>query len=266
MHERPGPTLQAQRDGMAAALACSVPLIAGAGVDEFVLASCDNIYPEGHTEALISYRRTAELDAALTFLRVPPEQIPTLAVVAIQDGLVTQIVEKPRPEDAPSDLGVPSLYALSTDALGYLPHVPLSSRGEREFPDVLRLMIQDGRRVSGVTIDERMTLTRPDDLLALNRYLLRMDPAAMTVSVDLPVGTVLRPRVCVEVGVVLGKSCEIGPDVYIETGATVGDGCCMRNAVVLRGASIADGQKVEDCVIAQETSEEVPPQSQEWRE
>jgi len=241
---------QAQREGMAAALACAVPLIADAGVDEFVLASCDNIYPEGHAEALILHRRKAGLDAALTFLRVRPEQIPTLAVVAIKNGLVTQIVEKPQPEDAPSDLGVPSLYVLSTNALDYLPQVPLSSRGEREFPDVLRLMIQDGRRVSGVTIDERMTLTRPDDLLTLNRHMLRIDPAAAGVPGDLSIDTVVYSPVRIEAGVTLGKGCKIGPDVSIETGATVGDGCCVRNAVILRGASIADGQRIADCVIA----------------
>jgi len=247
---RVGLVFQARREGMAAALACAVPLIDAAGVDEFVLASCDNLYPEGHARALISHRREARLDAALTLLRVRPEQIPTLAVVAMRDGLVTHIVEKPRAEDAPSDLGVPSLYALSTSALEYLSRVPLSARGEREFPHALRLMIEDGRRVGGVTIAERMTLTRPADLLALNRHVLRTDSMSSEVAMSLTDSTVIQHPVRIEAGAVVGTGCEIGPEVYIEGGANVGVGCRLRNAVILRGATVLNGETVENCVVS----------------
>jgi len=106
------------------------------------------------------------------------EQTPTLAVVAMEGERVTHIVEKPRPEETLSDLGVPSLYVLSTRVLDYPPRVPVSPRGERDFPDALRLLIEDGGEVGGLVVEWRMTVTYPADLVALNRYFLRLDPAA----------------------------------------------------------------------------------------
>jgi len=240
---------QEQRLGMAHALRCAVPFIREDGVPDFILASCDNLYPEGHVAALVARRREDGLDAALTLMQVRPEQVPTLAVVVVQDGRVTDIVEKPPPEEAPSDLGVPALYALSTRVLDYLPQVPVSLRGEWEFPDALRLLIEGGDRVGGVLVRERMTLTCPADLLALNRYFLRHDPTCATIETGLPGDTSIIPPVRIEAGVELGPGCRIGPEVCLEACSHVGAGATLRRAVVLRGAVIAAGGVVAGVVL-----------------
>ncbi|RLC82618.1 MAG: hypothetical protein DRI79_14585 [Chloroflexi bacterium] len=191
---------QEQRLGTAHALECAAPFIREDGATEFILSSCDNIFPEGHVAALVAHRREEGLDAALTLMRVRPEQTPTLAVVVLEGGRVTHIVEKPRPEEAPSDIGSIALYALSAHVLDYLPRVSPSPRGEREFPDALRLLIEDGGKVGGLLVRERMTMTRPADLLALNRYFLRHDPTCATVEADLPDDTSIIPPVRIEAG------------------------------------------------------------------
>jgi len=240
---------QARRWGMAHALECAVPLIREDGGAEFLLASCDNLYPDGHVAALVHGRREADLDATLTLLRVRPEQIPTLAVVALQGDRVTDLVEKPRPEEAPSDWGVPALYALSTRVLDYLPQVPVSVRGERDFPDALRLLIAAGGRVGGVPVPWRLTLTNPADLLALNRHILRRDPTRVTVPVGLPADVEVLPPVDIEAGVSLGSGCRIGPEVYLEAGAGIGAGAVVRRAVVLQDGRVPAGTVVADGVV-----------------
>ncbi len=242
-------TYQDQRLGMAHALACAASVVEAIGERAFVLASCDNVYPEGHAAALIAQMRQGDLDATLTLMAVSPEQIPTLAVVEMTDGLVTHIVEKPNPEEAPSNLGVPALYALSTAVFDYLPRTPISSRGEREFPDTLRLWIEDGARVGGLTTLWRMTMTHPLDLLALNRYFLHRlkvndcpeDAQSKRILIEQPV--------CIEAGVSLGVECRIGPEVYVESGAYIGSGALVRRAVILCGGKIAAGDVVEDSVL-----------------
>lgn len=246
---RVGLAYQEERIGMAHALECAVPLIRQDGARDFILSSCDNLYPAGHFAALFAHHRQSELDATLTLIRVRPEQVSSLAVVTMQDGHVTHIIEKPRPEEAPSDLGVPALYALSTRVLPYLPHVPYSIRGEREFPDALRLMMEDGYPVGGLLAQGRMTLTRPADLLALNRHFLRHDPGCAAVEADLPGDTAIRPPVHIEAGVELGRGCSIGPEVYLEAGAHVGAGATLRRAVVLRGATVEAGAVIEDTAL-----------------
>ena len=241
---------QAQRLGMAHALECAASLIREDGAPAFVLASCDNVYPAGHVAAMIAQRRDGHgLDAVLALMRVRPEVIPTLAVVAMEDGRVTHIVEKPRPEEAPSDLGVPALYVLSVRVLDYLPHVPVSPRGERELQDALRLLIEDGGAVGGRLVPWRMTLTRPADLLALNCHFLHHDPTCAVVVPPLPADVHVTPPVRIDAGVDLGSSCSIGPEVYLEAGCRVGAGATLRKAVVLRGATVDAGMVVEEAVL-----------------
>jgi NDP-sugar pyrophosphorylase family protein len=246
---------QEQRLGMAHAIECAVPLVREGDAPAFVLASCDNLYPEGHVAALIARQREDEMDAALTLLWVQPEQASATAVVVLRDGWVTKIIEKPRPEELPSydgraeALGAPALYVLSNRVLDYLPRVLYSPRGEREFPDALRLLIEDRGRVGGLAVRERVTLTCPADLLAINHYFLRHDPACATVEADLPGDSSLFPSVRVEAGVDLGAGCCVGPEVYLETGCSVGAGAVLRQAVVLRGATVGAGAVVEGAVV-----------------
>ncbi len=251
---------QAQQLGMAHALSCATTAVKTTGARAFLLASCDNLYPEGHAAALAALQQRDDLDAALTLMSVRPEQIPTLAVVALTDGLVTHIVEKPTPEEAPSNLGVPALYALSTAVFDCLSRTPVSSRGEREFPDALRLWIEDGARVGGLTTPWRMTMTHPSDLLALNRYFLHRQaddyPGRISsggieadVLIEVEIEIEIEPPVHIEAGARLETGCRIGPEVYVETGAHIGAGALVRRAVILRGSKVAAGGVIEDRVL-----------------
>jgi dTDP-glucose pyrophosphorylase len=238
---------QDERRGMAHALMCASPLIAATGAEVFTLAACDNIYPEGHVAALVAEHMATGADATLTLMQVGPEQIPTLAVVVLEGGWVRAIVEKPRPEEAPSSLGVPALYVLSTPALAVLSDVPVSPRGELEFPDALRLLVEDGGRVGGVEVAARQTLTRPADLLALTRHFLRHDTSCAVIEVPEGAGAEWPTRI--EAGVRLARGCRIGPEVYLEAGCRCDQGAILRRCVVLRDGVVEAGAVVEDVVL-----------------
>lgn len=247
---------QEQRLGMADAVESAASLIREDNDREFLLASCDNLYPKGHIERLITHRRSHRLDAALTLKWASKEEALSSAVVAIRDGLVQDIIEKPSSEqipshrEAPKVLTAPSLYVLSRCILDYLPKVKASSRREREFPDALRLLIADGGKVGGEVVEERMTLTRREDLLAINRHFLQSTPGLTVVDADIPSSVNVVPPVLIEASAKIGPRCEIGPEVYLEDGATVRQDAVVRRAVVLRGASVAANQFVDKSVIA----------------
>jgi NDP-sugar pyrophosphorylase family protein len=95
-----------------------------------------------------------------------------------------------------------------------------------------------------------MTLTHRDDLLAINRRVLRSDPACALIETDIPRNVTVTPPVRIEAGVSVGPGCHIGPEVYLETGCTIRAGAVLRRAVVLRGASVEADRIVEDLVIA----------------
>lgn len=246
---------QEQRLGMAHAAECASPLVRQTGVQEFVLASCDNLYPRGHVADLIARRRQSRLDAALTLLWTDREVARTSAVVAQQDGFVTDIVEKPTLLEIPDyggreeALTAPSLYALSSLVLDYLTRVVFSSRGEREFPDALRLLIKAGGKVGGQLVSNRMTLTQPQDFLILNRHTLRSDTACATIEASTPANATIVQPVRIEAEASIASGCHIGPETYLEGSCRVGANAVVRRSVVLRGGFVQASRVVEEAVI-----------------
>ena len=55
--------------------------------------------------------------------------------------------------------------------------------------------------------------------------------------------------ILIERDVVLGDDCEVGPEVYLESGCHIGRGAVVRRSIVLRGGRVDDGETVEDRVV-----------------
>lgn len=239
---------QPERKGMANALSCAAPLITG----DFVLSACDNLVSQSDIERLVTSMKTnRKPSGVLALLPVEPERLGSVGIVEMEGPWVKRIVEKPQPEEAPSDISSLPLYAFSERILDYLPEVPLSPRGEYELQDAIQMLIERDGRVGGVLVERRLTLTNAADLLALNReYLIhggdRPQLAPTTVGPNTNLVTPLR----IEQGTIIGSNCTIGPNVYIERDCRVGDGVTMRDAVILRGAEVADGTTIIDEVVA----------------
>jgi len=238
---------QPQRLGMANALACAAPLV----TDDFILSACDNLVSEEHVGRMIdAWQWPAKPNALLTLMPVEPDRSGSVGIVEMDGPWIKRIVEKPKPEESPSNISSLPLYCFSPRILDYLPEVPRSPRGEYELQDAIQMVIERDGRVGGVMCKRRLTLTNAADLLAINRhYLMRTDRpqlAPQTVGSNTQLVTPLR----VETGTVIGANCVIGPNVYIERDCRIGDGVTIRNAVVLRESVVADGAMVEDQVVS----------------
>lgn len=239
---------QPERLGMANALLCAAPLITG----DFILSACDNLISAKHVNRMTEIWQTPpHPNAVLTLMPAEPGRLGSVGIVEMDGPWVTRIVEKPPPEEAPSNISSLPLYCFSPRILDYLPEVRLSPRGEYELQDAIQMLIERDGRVRGVTVERRLTLTNPADLLALNRHYLtngdnRPQLAPYPVGPDTQLITPLR----IESGTVVGASCIIGPNVYIERGCCVGNNVTMRNAVILRESVVPDGAIIEDQVVS----------------
>lgn len=239
---------QRERLGMAHALQQATPHIQG----PFVLSACDNLVPRDHIAELISsHLADPSRHATLSLMQVPPELISRTGIVALDGEWVAQIVEKPEPHQAPSDVASLPLYVFEPHILDYLSEVPLSPRGEYELQDAIQMLIDGGGKVRGILTDSRLTLTDADDLLAINQHYLlngseRPHLAPYTVGPNTQLITPLR----IEPGTTIGANCVIGPRAYIERDCTIGSNATIRDAVVLRGAVIPSGSTIEGQVMS----------------
>ena len=231
--------------GMAHALRQAARLIQG----DFVLAACDNLVPAQDVARLLArWQATPQLDGLLALTPVEPEQVASTGIVEMEEGRVIRIVEKPAPERAPSTVASIPLYCFSRRILEYLPAVTRSTRGEYELQEAIQMLIEGGGHVQGEMIADRLSLTRPADLLAINRHYLACRMAVERVGPD----TGLIAPVHIGPGTVIGADCVIGPNAVIERDCRVGDKATIQNATLLPGAVVASGTTVRDQVVVEE--------------
>jgi UTP--glucose-1-phosphate uridylyltransferase len=81
---------------------------------------------------------------------VPGDNISSYGVIAgreIEDGVyeIDDMVEKPKPKDAPSNLGIIGRYVLTPDIFDYIRTTPPGANGEVQITDAIRTMAKEKR-------------------------------------------------------------------------------------------------------------------------
>lgn len=182
---------------------------------------------------------------------VSRDKISSTGIVEMDGEWVTRIVEKPTPEEAPSNVSSLPLYCFGQAILDLLPEVKPSPRGEYELQDAIQMLIEREGRVRGVFVERRLTVTGPADLLNINRlYLLSGDDRPQLAPTTVGPNTRLITPLRIEEDVVIGADCTIGPNVYIERNCQIGTGAHIRDAVILRDSQVPAGTRVVDQVYA----------------
>jgi UTP--glucose-1-phosphate uridylyltransferase len=88
---------------------------------------------------------------------VPHEETQQYGIVRVDNGdetcqRVLSLVEKPKPDDAPSNLAIAGRYVFSPLIFDLLRRVPVDSRGEIQLTDAIQMMCDEGRRVLAVRL------------------------------------------------------------------------------------------------------------------
>lgn len=230
--------VQHQRLGMAHALSLARPLIRG----PFILSACDSfISSEFVAQMLLSHD-----DGVLALQDLPLEKVCRSASVQMENGRISAIVEKPRPEEVFSPTGSLPLYLLPAEAAAIACEVPKSPRGEFEIQDVIQSLIDRGFKIGGLKTEERQQVSSPQDYLDLSfRLLNRLRPQ---LPGDLPAGLRVKAPVLIERPFQCGVGCEIGPHVVLGDGCSLGENVRLTRCVVLPGARIESGVGIESGV------------------
>jgi UTP--glucose-1-phosphate uridylyltransferase len=150
-------TRQSRQLGTGHAVACAREF---AGDEPFAVAMGDSIIVGEADRPLIRRMMDTYGEAAggcvIAFREVPPEATSRYGV-ALPDGdgdvfEVRDLVEKPAPGTAPSNLAIAARYILPPGVFDIIDETPPAANGEIQLTDTFRLMIQRGFRVLGVRL------------------------------------------------------------------------------------------------------------------
>jgi UTP--glucose-1-phosphate uridylyltransferase len=151
-------TRQRLQKGLGDAILCAENF---AGEEPFLVALGDSILGLHATSRAVS--RMADVfserraSCVIAVEEVPREETGHYGIVQPEANggdtfRVVQLVEKPRPEDAPSNLAIAGRYIFSPVIFDMIRRVAPDRRGEIQLTDAIQLLCEEGRRVVAVKL------------------------------------------------------------------------------------------------------------------
>jgi len=150
-------TRQRQTLGLGHAVLCARSFV---GSQPFVVALGDSIIGV-HAASDVVRRMTRcfverEASAVIAFEEVPQADVHQYGIAKPKSSgdvfEIADVVEKPAPGEAPSNLAIAARYVLSPAVFDALEHTPPGKNGEIQLTDAIRLLIQHGGRAYGVRL------------------------------------------------------------------------------------------------------------------
>ncbi|MEX2580676.1 MAG: sugar phosphate nucleotidyltransferase [Verrucomicrobiales bacterium] len=118
-----------------------------AGDDPFILSYGDILVPAESYAPLVDF---TGVDGKLT-VKVD-EDVRKGGAVFVEDGMVVNLIEKPKEGDPTSPYYNAGIYAFSPLIFDYTAKLELSPRGEYELTDAIQAQVKDGLRIAAVEL------------------------------------------------------------------------------------------------------------------
>jgi len=206
-----------------------------------------------------------DVDTIAQFVAIKPEAMLVrrvdnpvrYGVVTIEQGVVKDIIEKPK--EAKGNIINTGIYAFTTEIFSFI-------KAQLDIPDVLNSMIAQGYPINAKEIDGTwLDVVYPWDILSLNDAVLRQIPAKLGGNIEAGVSlkgevsvgkdTLIRSGSYIAGPVVIGDSCDIGPNVCILPTTSIGNNVVIssfseiKNSVIGDDVDIGSGCIIQDSVI-----------------
>ena len=189
--------------------------------DSLIVLNGDIILDDEIINEIIKKYNYMKPDTLMVLTEV--EDPSAFGVVEIENGNVKSIVEKPKKEEAPSNLVNTGIYIFNNDIFDKIRKTKISERGEYEITDSLSMQIADGKNVIGhKTNKDWIDVGRPWELIEVNEELIGQlkteikgiveEGAHIHREIFLDEGIIIRAGVYIEGNVYIGKNCDIGPN------------------------------------------------------
>lgn len=202
-----------------------------------------------------------------TMAVVPVEDPEHYGIVELDNSHVKRIVEKPKPDQAPSNLANAGVYILSKDIFDAIKRTKSSPRGELEITDSLSLLLNAGQRIeaSELSTSDMFDVGLLWDLFEANRWVLEKMKPSMNGHIEdgarimgpavIEDGSRIRSGAYIEGPVFVGKDSDIGPNCFIRPytsisrNVRIGNACEIKNSIIMNRTHIGHLSYVGDSIV-----------------
>ncbi len=175
----------------------------------------------------------------------PVENVSEFGVADVKEnGNIVGFVEKPKPEDAPSEFINAGAYCLEPDVLDYIDTDRLVSMEKEIFPQI----IEDTKRFFGFKFKGYwMDIGRISSYIEIQRFLLRKNKIEKCQGKDCKIYGSMK-ETCIGNNVTIGKSSKLN-SVVVYNNATIGENVNLSYCVVGDNCKIADFSDIRNSVV-----------------
>jgi len=212
--------------------------------DEFLVIQGDAVADMDYA-AFLEFHRANEADVSITTIRVQdPREFGI--VDADENGRIARFQEKPKLEEAFSDLANAGFYLLKKSVFECVPKGEPFDFSNQLFP----ILMEQGKRffaweLNGYWVD----IGRPQAYLESNAHALK-GCTEIAEDVEIPLNATLVPPFLIGAGAQLGAGCVIGPNTVLGSGCRIGPRAQISGSVLFEDVSIGEGARLNDCVVA----------------
>jgi mannose-1-phosphate guanylyltransferase len=235
-------------------------------VGSFFVLNADIICSLNLAEMLRFHERKK---AIATISLWPVENVSEFGVVDIKkDGIITKFVEKPKAEDAPSDLINAGAYLLEPQVLNYIEPGKLVSMEKQIFPHIIENTGRFfGYKFQGHWID----VGRISSYISVHKLLLEKQKKTFATGEQCSIQGNLRQS-CAGNRVVVGSNTTVDSSVLFDKvtvgknvildhcvigeHVSIGDGAVLRNVAVGDNEQVKDGTALDNVVV---WNQPIPP-------
>ncbi len=228
----------------------------------FLVIYADNYYED---DAVRTFVKKSSRTTGMALATAEAEDPSPFGRVTVKQGRVVRIMEKTR--DHRPGLVNAGLYALDNSIFEAIDRTHLSKRGELELTDSLKIIIEQGIRVSAIPFrrGKWFGISYPWDLLDVNEQVVKSQRALRRGHVEenvhiknkisLGSGSIVKSGTYIEGPVYVGENSVIGPNAYLRAYTSLGDRvkvgarCEVKNSIVMDAAKIPHLSYVGDSII-----------------
>ena len=221
--------------------------------NQFIVLNGDIIVNPNIITDLIRKYESDEASSILILIEV--EDPSSFGVVEVENDRIKDIIEKPAPEEATSNLINAGIYLFDNTIFNAIDRTPKSERGEYEITDSLKIQITENKPVLGLKSDSKwIDVGRPWELLDVNEHFIgKMEEniqgeveEGVTIHGNVILGknSIIRSGTYILGPVFIGEGCDIGPNSYLRKYTYIGNNVNVGNAVEIKNSIIMDGTNV----------------------